>query len=208
MEKLPPSTIHQIWLQGTSTVPKEYQKFSETIKLNNPNFNHILWDEDKFRNKILNQFPKYKHYYEKLPLIHLKVDYMRYIILFIFGGIYVDMDARAIRSFNTIKKDIEKYETILGKLNRSKTESLFFTGKQFMVNNGIIISKKNSLFLKELLKHVEESIDRYETELSNPNMKEKMLSNTGTIDKITGPVAFTNVYFSIPEILRNEKVKL
>lgn len=196
--------IHQIWLQGVDEIPPLYRKFSQTIKNKNPQFKHILWDEKKFYKEILNYHPGFRKNYEKLPLIHLKVDYMRYIILYILGGIYVDMDARAIRSFSTIKEDIDKYETVLGKVNASKTSSFLISGHKFIINNGIIISKKESVFLRKLLKTVEKNILKYEKQFKK--VKEKTAKAVNIIHKITGPFVFSKVYFN--EIKDKKIVKI
>jgi mannosyltransferase OCH1-like enzyme len=198
-------TIHQIWLQGGDKVPKEYQLFSETIRKFNPNYEHILWDEQKFYNRILSEYPTYKSYYEKLPLIHLKVDYMRYIILYLMGGIYVDMDAKSVKSFSSINSEINEHETVLGKLNRTKTESLLYAGHSFVINNGIIISQKGSLFLEKLIAEVQKKITKYEPTFST--VKNRTLEGTQLIDKITGPLVFTKLYFSLTENER-ETIKL
>jgi len=198
--------IHQIWLQGRENVPKKYLNYSNMLKNMNKRYQHIIWDEKTFYDKILNKYPEYKKFYEMLPLIHLKVDYMRYIILFIIGGIYVDMDAKPMKSFDSIRNLINKYETVLCKLKRTKTESIIITGHTEVINNGVIISKPNSIFLKKLIETVQKNIMKYKVEFILA--KEKRLTSTILIDKITGPQVFTKNYFSIPKNIRNKKIKI
>ena len=88
-----PNVIHQIWIQGRDKIPDELQEHYRSCRKINNNFRHILWDETKildFLNKKYgSKFVELYHFY-KVPA--QKADFARYAILYIYGGIYLDMD--------------------------------------------------------------------------------------------------------------------
>jgi len=188
--------IHQIWFQGPN-VPENYSKNVIKLKELNPDYDYILWSEKSFLEKYGNILSE--EYY-KLTLMHLKIDYMRYVILYNMGGIYVDMDTEAIKSFNIIKNDIEKYDTILSKLNRTRTEALFASGYNYLINNGIIIAKKNSTYLGILLDNINDKIKRTNFD----GILEKTLDAYFLINEVTGPRMCTVTYNELePNIMKN-----
>jgi len=206
-----PITIHQIWLQGVDKIPAKYKDDIKLISTLNPTYKHILWSDKLFHENILNnsEYDKdfingIKNFYSKLTLIHLKVDYMRYVILYLLGGIYLDMDIKVIKSFESLTQLINEYDCILEELEYSKIQSLIISGYPETLNNGIIITKSpGSFFLKQLLNSVNESIISHEDQIKNA--EERTHNSSLLICEITGPKKFTTVYNGIPQ---SEKDKI
>jgi len=98
-----PKIIHQIWLQGYDEMPENLKISHQTCLDVNSDFKHIFWTEEKikrflkkkFESKYLDSF----NYYEKPAQ---KADFARYSILYIYGGIYLDMDT-------TCKKNLSNF---------------------------------------------------------------------------------------------------
>jgi inositol phosphorylceramide mannosyltransferase catalytic subunit len=89
--------VHQIWLQGVENIPESYRRGLESINKYTPNWIHKIWDEIDILN-LLRQYPEYLHVYYKLAYLHQKVDFSRYVILYVYGGIYIDMDVELIKN--------------------------------------------------------------------------------------------------------------
>jgi len=199
--------IHQIWLQGVNNIPSKYIENMNLITSLNPNYTHIVWSEETFYKNILNN-NKYdndflntsKIIYAKLTLIHLKVDYIRYIILYLLGGIYVDMDVKNIKSFDNITHILDKYDCILDQLEYGILQSLIISDNKRTLNNGVIVIKypKNN-FIKKLINSVNDSVVENENKIKL--CIERTHNSSIIINEITGPKKFTNVYnsLSLPE---------
>lgn len=91
-----PKIIHQIWLGDA--IPNDLYDCMDTIKLNNPDYEHKLWtdievEDFEFKNKDL---------YNSCKNLGQKSDILRYAILEKFGGIYLDMDFIGIKSFDEL----------------------------------------------------------------------------------------------------------
>jgi len=94
--------IHQIWFQplgSTSpegTIGKEdYVNCQKTYKdfASKNYWRYTLWTESTVDDFVKEYFPNYYQKYTEIDSIIKKVDCARYMILFIYGGLYVDMDS-------------------------------------------------------------------------------------------------------------------
>lgn len=91
-----PKIIHQIWLGGS--VPQKYKKYIDSIKEKNPEYEYRLWTDsavDTFEMKNRKLF-------NACDNIGAKSDILRYEILERFGGIYLDTDFLALKSFDSL----------------------------------------------------------------------------------------------------------
>ena len=86
-----PHKIHQIWL-GKSTIPLFFNRLTESWKNMNKACKHILWDDSKAVEFIRNEFPHIQPIYVNLQYDIQRVDLLKYLILYKFGGVYVDID--------------------------------------------------------------------------------------------------------------------
>ncbi len=102
-DRIIPPIIHQIWLG-----PKSFEKFErmrQTWLQHHPGWIYKLWiDEDVKKLKLVNQdlFDRSTNYGEKS-------DILRYELLYLFGGVYVDMDAESIRPLDILNHCYEFY---------------------------------------------------------------------------------------------------
>lgn len=184
--------IHQIWLQGKDEIPEKFNSNIEQIKNLHPDWKYTLWDDLEIIRLLRstdnnNSFDKslIKIYYQ-LQHLHQKVDFARYVILYKYGGIYVDMDAKNIKSLDNIISKYEDYEIIVCKLNLNSIENYITTGSNTTINNGVIISKKNSMFLKKLIQKI---IDDHECNGWIRSIKVFCINDT------TGPKRFTQAIY-------------
>lgn len=183
------------WLQGQehlNTHPKA-DLFNENIKnwrLLNPNWNVQLITDEDLRNACQTFSQQCLELYDSFDLIHLKIDLGRYVMLYLYGGIYVDMDMYILRSLDTSPKiqellDKAKSKHVLGlsTLNLDYQESFVFIGRPTVINNAMMIStKKNPLLFLSI-----------QTIMSKSHKYSK-INSYSKIQNSTGPV-FINKFF-------------
>jgi len=85
-----PKIIHQTW--KTETLPPWAIKLYNSWDTFNPGYTHYLWTDVDNRNFVKNKFPSFLDMYDNLPLTIQRVDAVRYLILYEYGGVYVDLD--------------------------------------------------------------------------------------------------------------------
>ncbi|CAE8589503.1 unnamed protein product, partial [Polarella glacialis] len=61
-----------------------------------PEFVHVLWDDDGLRSLVEEAFPEYLEVYDRYEQHIQRVDFARAAMLYLHGGLYVDMDVEAL----------------------------------------------------------------------------------------------------------------
>lgn len=103
--------LHQIWFQGKENIPNKYKKYQNEWEVQYPEYQ--LWDQKKIEN-LLNSFnEKIKEYYNQLPFMIQKIDIAKYLILYRFGGIYVDMDVKFNKHLYDLYKNMNIDQNII-----------------------------------------------------------------------------------------------
>jgi hypothetical protein len=193
-----PKNIYQVWIQGCDKVKDS--RFIENMKnwkeLNKAWDYHCISEVD-LRNACYSYSEKCGKIYDSLKIMHLKIDLGRYVVLYLNGGMYVDMDAYAYRSLDYSKelKDlISKYENenkqILGlsKLISNTFESYLFVSRSYMLNNAIMIASPRNELLKEFIDNVLDKLQNKDTTLSGG------ISDTFKVHNSTGPKYFNKFF--------------
>lgn len=142
-----PKIIHFIWinfkdeLEKNPKIPNKYLENIENTKRILKDYKVIVWD-GYLCNELIKKYAseKYELYHSfKHPI--QRCDFIRFLILYVYGGIYLDVDRYVLRSFNTLLKKYKDYDTILDISNYG------------ILNNDIFICKKNSKFMKYNIDH-------------------------------------------------------
>lgn len=100
-----PKLVMQTW--KTKTIPKEWQEGYESVNNTMPAYKHVLMtDEDnllfveKYFPDFLTTFKSYKYGIQR-------ADAIRYMWLYIHGGIYLDLDYKVLKSLEPLVADCE-----------------------------------------------------------------------------------------------------
>lgn len=138
MKKIP-LILHQIWYQGLDNIKEPYKKCYTTVVkgVENTGWQHIFWDQAKIEAFIRKHYPQYWDLYEYFPNLIQKLDISRYIILYHYGGCYLDMDVAWIKDFSVL---IEPDD-----------ELIFSNTMQRFVNNGTLLSSPKNRFWLDFL---------------------------------------------------------
>lgn len=97
-----PKLIHHIWLQGQSSVPENLRALQKECIAINHNAQFVLWDAPTIEELIMATFPDLLPLFRK-PRPHAQQsDIGRYVILYVFGGVYLDMDYQCYKSIGLL----------------------------------------------------------------------------------------------------------
>lgn len=91
-----PKIVHQTW--KTKTLPNIYVENSERWKRMHPNYLYFLYDDQDLRNIVKGAFPEYLDFYDKMTSNIERVDFSRYVMMYVYGGIYTDLDTIPIKN--------------------------------------------------------------------------------------------------------------
>ena len=95
-----PKIIHQTW--KNETVPEEWKLSPEMWKKHHPEYEYRLWTDENNRNFIEERFPWFLETYDGFKYNIQRADAVRYFILYVYGGIYSDLDIEPTRSLDTV----------------------------------------------------------------------------------------------------------
>lgn len=103
-----PKNIFQTWY--TKNLPPKMKESVELLKKQNPEFNHFLFDDDDCREFIQENFELdvLKAFDSLVPGAY-KADLWRYCVLYIYGGVYLDIKFHCVNNFKLITLTEEEH---------------------------------------------------------------------------------------------------
>ncbi len=182
-----PKIIHQIWYQGEDKIPSTYPNYTKSWKEKNPDHKYIFWDKNKIVKLMKDHYPTLYKKFNSYPKMIQKIDMAKYVILYHYGGAYVDVDSECIKPIS----DLLKYKNmVLVQFNVNTFEKILSFGQIYgdVFQNGFIAGKKNHPFLKcciEILLKEDTKKKIYETGLKY-------------VFRTTGPGLLTKAFYKCP----------
>ena len=143
--------IHQVWF---GTIPnkrvarKEYiklKRYRDSWKVKNPTWCHMEWSKDTSNQLVKMFFPEYKELWKKYQYEIQRCDFVRYLVLYRYGGLYADMDYYCNKSFD------EVFSIFRNDFYLVKTPNMGDT----YVSNSLMFSKPKHVFWKKLMFEME-----------------------------------------------------
>jgi mannosyltransferase OCH1-like enzyme len=139
-----PLNIFQTW--KTLELPSNMKKNVELLKKNNPEFKHYLFDDSMCREFIVEHFKFNQDIvdaYDKLKPGAYKADLWRYCILYIHGGVYLDIKVKFCNEYKLNKFIDKEYFVSDGKYTDENNIQ-----KQSIYNGFMVCEKKSEILIK------------------------------------------------------------
>tara|TARA_R100000278_G_scaffold119240_1_gene100510 strand:- start:508 stop:1206 length:699 start_codon:yes stop_codon:yes gene_type:complete len=87
-----PKIIHNVGPADRSTWPTEWHVCLASQKKHFKDFEFVFWDDDMMDELVEKEFPSFLKTWNEYPHVIMKSDMIRPIILYLYGGIYFDLD--------------------------------------------------------------------------------------------------------------------
>ncbi|KAJ1552191.1 membrane-bound alpha-1,6- mannosyltransferase Initiation-specific [Nowakowskiella sp. JEL0078] len=170
--------------------PRWTQWFS-TWTQKNPGHLHILLDDEEGRHFVAKRFPgKIAQAYFRLPLVVQRADFLRYLLLWYFGGVYSDMDTSCLKPIDEwAPKDSQ---LIAGLEVGVWTQG--FEGNNVQLTQWTMSVVPRHPAYTSLIETLTESI---------LNSSNETLHNKDNVVRLTGPIPYTK---AILKYLESQKV--
>ena len=169
-----PKIIHQVY-EDLSGPPEFLRLLSKGWQEKNPDWEYMFWTK-KEMEALVREFPDFVDIYHSFPYNIQRWDALRYLILYKYGGLYVDMDYECIRSINPI---LEKGTCFFGLEPKSHAKSF---GLDVMVGNAFMASTPQNQFIEEIINEIK-------------GLKHKKDIIMDKVMNTTGPLMITELYF-------------
>ncbi|OJJ68472.1 hypothetical protein ASPBRDRAFT_77578 [Aspergillus brasiliensis CBS 101740] len=92
-----PKLIHQTWFPAGSNMSDDAQTWVRTMRSQNADWEYVLWDDETNRMLVEQYFPWFLTDYNRLPKEIHRADVVRNLYMYLFGGMYADVDTEALR---------------------------------------------------------------------------------------------------------------
>jgi len=159
-----PLTIHTIW--HTKELPQKMKETVLKITQSNPEFTHTIYDFNDCQEIIKNNFDEaILHSFNKLKPAAYKSDLARYCLLYLYGGIYLDIKFEPLNNLKFIELIDNEY----------------FCRDMYVpitVYNGLIICKPRNTIMYNCIQQIK-------------NHSDINFYGLGSLDP-TGPILVTN----------------
>lgn len=183
-----PKRICIVWFQGEDHLVANRPIFAQNVKnwrLLNPDWEVVVMDDAALRKVCYAYSTECGETYDRFELMHLKIDFARYVVLWETCGMYVDMDCFAFRSLSDstlLNQFFEKYTPSTHLLGLSETSVNWFERavSELEVNNGIMIASPHNPAIARLIAFV---VDKARSYQPGSLLDNRYL----TITSITGP---------------------
>jgi mannosyltransferase OCH1-like enzyme len=143
-----PKIIHQIWTQGCDRVPEKTRRYVDKWKdvAAKTNYQYMCWSDNSIKDLLKTYDESLIDIYDSFTLPQQRSDFGRYLLLYIKGGFYLDMD---------IEPGHESLDTLLDK-NKIVTGSGGHSG----VTQSFIGAVPSQPMFKDLIEHIRKSYRR------------------------------------------------
>lgn len=165
--------IHFMWLDKTNPsgeIPDKYIPYLNTWYTYNSDWNIKIWNTTQVLELINNNFSNTElTFFENIDPFISKCDFARFLIIYIYGGLYVDLDFICKKNITPL---INSNETLFW---RELPEHLYNNSQRIYV--GIFYAQKNNPFIDGFIKFM----------MNNYHKNNNVLKNTG-------PIALSNYH--------------
>lgn len=148
-----PKIIHQVWEGRTEPkMPVRLQILAESWKEKNPDWEYHLWNGDDMDKLVLTFFPEYMPLYRSFPRNVQRWDTIRYMILYVYGGVYTDLDTECFRSIDILCQG----ESML--FGKEPPEHNYYSGVPLLIGNAFMASEIKCEGWLDILNEISESM--------------------------------------------------
>jgi mannosyltransferase OCH1-like enzyme len=156
-----PKIIHQTW--KTEIIPDNWKSSVESCKEIYSTYNYILWTDKSMEEFVKNEYPDFYNTYKSYKYNIQRCDAFRYLVLYKFGGIYLDLDIICKKSLDSLLH----YDIVFTK--SANTPSIY--------TNAFYMSIPQNPFIKYCIDNLEKNINSF----SNAGKHLHVMNSTGPL---------------------------
>lgn len=142
-----PKIIFQTW--KTHDVPEKWKSSPESIKTLMPDWEYVLFSDNDNREFVKKHFPSFLKYYDAFPYNIQRADAIRYMWLYIHGGIYMDLDFELQHPLDELF------------VNQSDLYLVHSGNVGSCITNSFMASAKGNRFWLEVIEEMKKELDWY-----------------------------------------------
>lgn len=139
-----PHIIHQTY--KSTLIPNVFADNVKSFVEKNPKWTYYFWTDESARQLIKDKHPYLLDIWDNYQRPINRADALRYVVLYEFGGIYVDLDFESLRPLDRVTM---KYACIFP--TEPFEHSAFRIGIPYFINNAIMMCRPKHPFIKQMI---------------------------------------------------------
>lgn len=139
-----PKIIHQTWKD--QHIPQRFVRWIKSWLEHHPDWEYWLWTDDTAGQLIADKYPHLLNTYFGYTEPIRRADALRYIVLYEYGGLYVDMDMQAMTPIDPL---VLKYSCFVGQ--EPYEHPIMDSNFEQLVINAIIGCRKGHPFMEMMI---------------------------------------------------------
>lgn len=188
-----PKTIHQIWI-GPKPFPELYKNYAGTCKASNPGWEYKLWT-NKDVESVLAINPKYKSLYkeyEKYGHFSGQKDILEYLILYKYGGVFLDADIECKKGFSELQRKYDFFSALEpgnrwsavpimtnAVVGSKKNNSIFIDTLDMAINKYDSMYRKNNTRYRKSIRSIKNLLVNSKKDIRVPDQRIVLMSSLG-----------------------------
>jgi inositol phosphorylceramide mannosyltransferase catalytic subunit len=186
-----PRIIHQTW--KTNHLPPLFVRCRRSWLRHHPSWSYRFYTDQDCHRFVLTRCPEFYALYRSLARPVQRADLFRYLVIYLEGGLYADMDMYCFKPLDPLMKETEVLFTKEMLITRCYQQQLGYA-HPFQVANCIFAARPGQAFLKSILDHVKAAEP-------GPALTD------ADVESQTGPRMLTRLFFKAPQMMR-DKIRL
>jgi Glycosyltransferase sugar-binding region containing DXD motif len=173
-----PRIIHQTY--KSYDLPENFKRWREECKKLNPCWEFRLWTDEDNLELVKTSFPELLPTYAGYDANIKRIDAARYMMLYKYGGVYMDMDLACLRGFNesTFREPNAFYTA------QQHDDWSSASNRQQRVANAFMASTPGHPFLSTILKRLPKTMDQHVVCATGPCLLTSTIDQEGQNDTI------------------------
>jgi mannosyltransferase OCH1-like enzyme len=176
--KTVPKIIHQTW--KSRNLPPHSAELTTKWKALHPGWTYKLWTDRECLDFVSAVFPEFERVYRNFPHDIQRFDAIRYLLLHVYGGVYLDLDMFPLKSLSFLETCTDFV------ISKEPAEAAVIHGREYIVSNAFMASPPQHRFLPHLVQDMA-------THRSSYKDRNNLILDT------TGPFFMSRVYKRRPE---------
>ena len=194
--------IIQTW--KTNEIPLVYSKFIEKIRLHGRNWNILFFTDEDIIKFIERVYPEYLEVFTNLEYKIEQIDFFRYLAVYHYGGLYLDLDMLIESNLDSILDDPTKCKFPIELQNVRDT---YLLKQKFsnLIGNYAFYAPRKHPFLKQIIENI------VNPRLTAKDIEDVLSTNGDSREQVnvycrTGPILVTQTYIDCDETEKDKIV--
>jgi mannosyltransferase OCH1-like enzyme len=196
--------IIQTW--KNDIIPEHYERYVNKVQLFNPDWNYMFFTDNNIVEFIQQKMPEYWQTFSNLTTKIQQIDFFRYLAIYYYGGIYLDLDVDVQQPFDDFTKD---KDLCIFPIELKNVSDVLLIEQQFnsLVGNYAFYSPPKHPFLKLIIDNiVTQRISMKDIERAQSTCTDHV--NDVYVYYRTGPVLVTQTYIDYKATGKEDTVLL